>query len=203
MHRLPADDIPSRADARDCNLAAMLGWREHRDESAAAWLVNHLTPLMHGIALRSLPRPWMAEDAVQLAWIKLFRSLDTFDGRIPLSAWAVLLTKNECANLLRSWQRRAAISGADVTADQAADPETAGASPCVTDAVIAREDLTCVMHCIATLPELDRLIVRLLFMSNGSADDAAHETGLSAGAVRARVCRIRSALRASVAEKAA
>lgn len=179
---------------------AQTAWREHRDESAASWLVSHLTPLLHSIALRSLPQPWMAEDAVQTMWMNLFRSLEAFDGRVPFSAWAVCLLKNVCANVRRSWHRRAGLfpSGTD-GGDRLDDRERSSFTPPLGDVLMAREDLRSVIRRIRRLPESDRAIVDVIFMGSGSAQDAAARTGLTPGAVRVRAHRIRAELRAVLA----
>ena len=53
----------------DLALQALCDWRDRRDEKAARRLVSQLSPLMRGIALRALRCPWMAEDALQTAWL--------------------------------------------------------------------------------------------------------------------------------------
>ena len=182
------------------DVAAIIAWRDHGDEAAAVWIVRHLTPLMQGIALRSLPRPWMAEDAVQMTLVKVFRSLESFDSRVPLSAWAVLLMKQVCANLLRGWRRRAVFSTAEMECEQMQDIERGDDRVSLHDTVMAREELRAVLHHIDGLATTDRLLISLMFMSDASAEDMGCHLGLSAGAVRVRACRLRSALRASLGE---
>ena len=60
---------------------------------AACRLVGLLSPLMSHVAVPESACQWMAEDAVQLAWVRLFRSLDGFDPRISVSSWAVMIVK--------------------------------------------------------------------------------------------------------------
>ena len=156
---------------------------------------------MQGIALRSLPRAWMAEDAVQMTLVKVFRSLDTFDPRVPLSAWAVLIMKNVCSNILRGWRRRSVFSAAEMDCDQLQDLERGDGRPSLDDTLMARDELSAVMRRIGSMGEIDRLLISLLFMAGTSAEDAGRQTGLNAGTVRVRASRIRTALRADLQER--
>ena len=175
--------------------ALMVAWRDHADEAAAQKLVSQMTPLVRGIASRVLPRPWMVDDAVQNTLAKMFRSLEHFDQRIPLSAWTVCIAKNTCSNILRSWRRRAVFCAAEMGLDDAQDAEHADHSLSLCDTIMAREDLQALFCRIADMAAKDRQIVSLLFMDGCSATDAARTTGMSPGAVRVRAFRIRSALR--------
>lgn len=105
----------------DPALEALCGWRERRDEKAARRLVSQLSPLMRGIALRSLRCPWMAEDAVQTAWMRLFQSLETHELRVPPAAWAVMIIKGVCANMLRTLARRPAVALEELSEEELED----------------------------------------------------------------------------------
>ena len=171
---------------------AMTRWRERRDQGAALQLVRELSPLMHRVALRSLPCAWMAEDAVQTAWMKFFRSLDSFDRRIPVSAWAVVIVKRVCSNMLRTLSRQRFIAFDDVAE---AEFEVAVATPLSEDQQDQRELLKQVMKTLSSLSLTDRVIVNCLLLDDIPASEVARRTGLNAGAVRTRACRIRSHLR--------
>lgn len=179
----------------DQALTAMLAWRDHRDDNAALWLVEQFTPLLYSIALRTLPRPCMVDDAVQTAWMKFFRHLDRFDPRIPLSAWAVCVVKSVCSNVIRSWRRRQVFIASDLGADDLGHFQANLSSAPAADTLIAREDLRRIVRRIGKLANTDQLIVSQLFMGDATTHDVAALTGLSTGAIRVRACRIRHALR--------
>lgn len=170
-------------------------WRDGGEEAAARRLVAQLTPLVRGVALRCLPRPWMVDDAVQNALTKVFHSLERFDHRVPLTAWAVIVAKNVCADLLRSWQRRAVISSSELGIERLEDYENGDLLPTLGEGIMAREELRNAFHHIATMEETDRKVAELVFMGSCSSGDAARQTGLSPGAIRLRIFRIRRALR--------
>jgi len=70
-----------------------------------------------------------AEDAVQEAWLRAFKSLDTFREESALSTWLILISANEALMKRRREVRRAAIFPIDATAgedtprEEAAMPE--------------------------------------------------------------------------------
>ena len=175
--------------------ALMVAWRDHGDEAAARQIVLQMTPLVRSIASRVLPRPWMVDDAVQNTLAKVFRSLEHFDQRIPLSAWTVCIAKNACSNILRSWRRRAVFCAAEMGLDDAQDVEHGDHSHSLCDTIMAREDLQALFCRIAGMAEKDRQIVSLLFLDGCPAIDVARTMGMTPGAVRVRAFRIRSALR--------
>ena len=140
----------------------------------------------------------MVDDAVQNTLANVFRSLDTFDQRVPLSAWAVCLAKNVCADFLRAWQRRTIFSSAELGLDHPHDLDRGNHLPSLDDAIVAREDVRHILRRVAALDKTDQLVASLVLMGGSSAQAAADCTGLSAGAIRVRAFRIRSSLRASL-----
>lgn len=148
--------------------------------------------MMHRVAQRSLPCAWMAEDAVQTAWMKLFRALDSFDPRTPLAAWAVMIVKRVCANVLRGIARQRSVALDDVS-----EPEIniAAATMPPGDQRDSRELLNHVLKAVSRLSLTDRVIVHSFLLDDLPAAEVARRTGLKAGAVRTRACRIRSQLR--------
>ena len=184
----------------DAVTEAVRAWRDDGDQEAARQIVGHLAPLVRGIASQRLPRPWMVEDAVQNTLSNVFGALDTFDARVPLSAWTVFIAKNVCANILRSWKRCLVFASSEMGIENLQDVESGEHLPTLDNAIAAREDLRRIMRCIADMDEMDRFLVGLLCLGGGSAAEAADQTGLRPGAVRVRAYRIRAMLRASLQE---
>lgn len=186
----PTPSTPS--PGTDPVIDAMVGWRDRRDQDAALRLVRELSPLMHRVAQRSLPCAWMAEDAVQTAWMKLFRALDSFDPRTPLAAWAVMIVKRVCANVLRGLARQHSVAFDDVPEPEI---EIAAATMPFDDQQDSRDVLHHVLEAVSHLSLTDRVIVHSFLLNDVPAAEVARRTGLNAGAVRTRACRIRSHLR--------
>lgn len=193
MNPTPSQSV-TRPLVCDALLEAMVGWRDREDQGDASRLVRELSPLMHRVALHSLPCAWMAEDAVQTAWMKLFRSLEKFDARVPLSAWAVMIVKGVCSNMLRSLARHP-MAAWDELNEQ--DTERAVSSGGGELRLQQRERLRFLLEAVSKLNGTDRLIVTSFLLDGHPPAVVAKRTGLSAGAVRTRACRIRSRLRRS------
>lgn len=185
-----------QGNGKDPAIDAMVEWRDARDEGAARKLVNELSPQMHRVAERLLPFAWMAEDAVQTAWMKLFRSIDSFDPRIPVSAWAVMIVKRVCSNMVRGHRRHQA-QALDELVDRGVEFITSRPSP--GDHTIARERLAGVCAALDGMAEADREIFHHLLIDDQRPSEVARRTGLSTGALRVRMCRLRASLRALAA----
>jgi len=94
----------------------------------------------------------MAEDAVQTAWMKFFPSMESFDPRIPLTAWAVMIVKRVCSNM-----RRGHLRCGELALDDSVDHgvEFVAPIPSPSESYVSRERLNGVLKAIEELPERD------------------------------------------------
>jgi len=76
------------------------------DERAFETLVRAHADAVYGHALRFFGDPPTAEDATQEVFIKMFRSLASFDGRSALSTWLFRITRNVCLDIARAGAKR-------------------------------------------------------------------------------------------------
>ncbi len=81
-------------------------------------LYEQHAPRMKSLALRLLGSRADAEDAVQDAFLKVYRAMAGFDGNSALSTWMYRILINCCYDVLRRQQRAAE---APVTREPAAD----------------------------------------------------------------------------------
>jgi RNA polymerase sigma-70 factor (ECF subfamily) len=86
--------------------AALLAAARAGDLDAFESLVREHTRTVYAHALRFFGEPAAAEDTVQEVWIKVYRSLDSFDGRARFSTWLYRITRNACLDAVRAGSHR-------------------------------------------------------------------------------------------------
>jgi RNA polymerase sigma-70 factor (ECF subfamily) len=86
--------------------AALLAAAQSGDLNAFEALVREHTRVVYAHALRFFGDSTAAEDTVQEVWIKVYRSLDSFDGRSRFSTWLYRVTRNTCLDQVRAGTRR-------------------------------------------------------------------------------------------------
>jgi RNA polymerase sigma-70 factor (ECF subfamily) len=134
-----------------------------------------------------------AEDATSDVFLKLQRSIESYDGSIPFLRWLLRVAGNQCIDALRRQKRgRQVIVEAEegVTFHEAASPEL---SPL--GAVLSREERAQVREAIERLPENYRLLLVLRYYSELSYDEIAQQLGLQRNYVAALLFRAKQELR--------
>jgi RNA polymerase sigma-70 factor, ECF subfamily len=91
---------------RELDDAALVAAARGGDLDSFEALVREHTRVVYAHALRFFGEPAAAEDAVQEVWIKVYRSLATFDDRARFSTWLYRVTRNTCLDQVRAGKRR-------------------------------------------------------------------------------------------------
>lgn len=170
--------------------SALLRAARSGDLDAFEILVRRHTPAVYAHALRFFGNAHAAEDVVQEVWIKVFRSLSTFDERASLSTWLFRVTRNACLDAVRAGKRR------PVTLD----PFDAMAAPGnLADEVALSTSLE---QAIAALPPEDRDAFSAVALFGLTYLEASVSLGVPAGTVKSRVFRARRSLTHSLGLKA-
>lgn len=188
-----AQRVARPADGEDWRLwrAACAG-----EPRAAARLVALLTPQAHGLAMQLLGRQEDAEDAVQDAFMRLWRSKPSDEGGARLSTYFNTIVLNRCRSQLvarrelategdelqtlhDAWQMREAVPDADVAADALDRP-----------AQYQR-----LAEALARLPARQRMAVVMWAYADASVADIAHMLELDPNAAHQLLYRARQTLR--------
>src|SRR5919109_5445344 len=98
-----------KADAAQLSDEALLAAVARSDEAALAELYDRFGRVAYGLALRVLRDPALAEDAVQDAFLQVWRSAGRFDaGRAKASTWLLTFVHRRAVDLVRREDRRRA-----------------------------------------------------------------------------------------------
>ncbi len=140
-----------------------------------------------------------AEDATSEVFLKLQRSIESYDGSIPFPRWLLRVAGNQCIDALRRRQRgRRAIVEVE---DGAAVIEAASSEPSPLGAVISMEERAKVRDTIARLPENYRVPLVLRYYSELSYDEIAQQLDLERNYVAALIFRAKQELRRRLAHR--
>lgn len=154
-----------------------------------------LARLHHAAALRVatvvLGATEGADDVVQLAVEKAWRSLGRFDAERPFRPWLLRIVANTARNDRRARGRRAAL------ATRAASQAAAGVRVAVTpeDAIVDAEERRMVLEALSSLGAADRLVVALRYFEDLTEEEMAEVLGVRQGTVKSRLSRAMVRLR--------
>jgi RNA polymerase sigma-70 factor, ECF subfamily len=168
------------------------------DPSALAHLTRHIRPLVERQLLRYPLSEEDRRDVLQSALMQVVRRIDSFRGDATFSTWLFRVTANEALMLMRSQRRHRAHLAADVDPDDkanAATPER-GDGPGSDESALQAERELYVRDALEQLPEHYRAVVRAHYQQELGLHEIAHLLQLSESAVRSRLHRARSRLRA-------
>jgi len=145
-------------------------------------------PALQLQARRMLHNVEDADDAVQEALVKAFKSLDHFDSARPLRPWLACICRNCCLDLIRD---RARLPGQLAEGADPADP----AADCAALAAEAQELETAVQQALFRLPSRYRRIMLLRHVNEQDVLQIAQEMRAPEGTVKSWLFRGRELLR--------
>ena len=178
--------------------AAVAASRQRDADLVAAWQPRDYGRVLEGLMQRyrqkvvnlsmSIVRePALAEDMAQLAFMKTWRALPTFDGRASLSTWLYTIVRNTCLSELRGRGRTVSI-----------DDEAAESIVWKDERDLAREaqvelDAATLLD---ELAEPARTVVVLFYLEDRSCEEVGQMLGMPAGTVKSLLFRARKQLAA-------
>jgi len=134
-----------------------------------------------------------AEDATSEVFLKLQRSIESYDGSIPFPRWLLRVSGNQCIDVLRRLRRERQViveveDGATVIEATSSEPSPLGN-------VIRMAESAQLQVAIAHLPENYRVPLVLRYYSELSYDEIGQQLGLQRNHVAALIFRGKQELR--------
>jgi len=154
------------------------------DTRAFEELVHAHIDAVYAHGLRFFGDPSTADDVVQEVFVKVYRSLGSYDGRAAFSTWLFRVTRNVCLDMLRRGARR------PVPVDPV-DLVNARTQPDPAQTIV---DTQAVEQAMRALPPEDREALGAVSVFWMSYQEAADALELPVGTVKSRVFRARRML---------
>lgn len=175
MHNEPEQDIIERAAAGD--------------GEAVGYLVGAYQQRALSLAVRMLKDRSEAEDAVQEAFIRMYRSLASFRFDSNFSTWFYRIVYTTCLNVLRSQRRMPLMDQIDEeTAPSWVEPEIFETMDRELIESVLQEEF-------ANMSPTYAAVMDLFYVKECSYEEIVRVTGMPLGTVKTRLNRGRSALR--------
>ena len=170
--------------------------RAHDAEAMAEIYRRHFRRVL-GLCRYMLGSQESAEDATSEVFLKLQRSIASYDGSIPFLRWLLRVTGNQCIDMMRRQRRgqRVRVEGEDETSVG----EAPSAEPSPLGAVISKEARAQVRDAIARLPVKYRVPLMLRYYSELSYDEIAQQLDLERNYVAVLLFRAKQELRRKLA----
>jgi len=170
---------------RDADLVA--AWQQRDYGRVLEGLMQRYRQKVVNLSMSIVREPALAEDMAQLAFMKTWRALPTFDGRASLSTWLYTIVRNTCLSELRGRGRTVSI-----------DDEAAESIVWKDERDLAREaqvelDAATLLD---ELAEPARTVVVLFYLEDRSCEEVGQMLGMPAGTVKSLLFRARKQLAA-------
>ena len=160
---------------------ALLALVSRDDDRALAELYDRYGRAAYGLALRVLRDPALAEDAVQEAFLAVWRNAGTFLGqRGKPSTWIFTLVHRRAVDVVRREERRRASP-----LDPAGDAEPASAATDEEAALLDRRRL--VQQALRQLPEEQREALELAYYGGLTQSELAERLSVPLGTIKSRM----------------
>ncbi len=184
-----ARSVQQTADAHDCMLLARCA---QGDQTALRELLDRYRPRLWGYLWHQAGEDRdRAEDLLQEVCIAIWRHAASFRGEARVATWIFRLAHNRALNARRDRDRHP--EGHQVNLVDAEDPQFT--VPHDEDLHIARLDLG---TALCRLPERQREIIALLFVSGFTMAETAAILHIPLGTVKSRLAQARESLRTAV-----
>lgn len=153
------------------------------DRTAFEEVYRRTSVKLFGVCLRILPTRQEAEEALQEAYLSVWRRANTFDAaKGSAMTWLITLTRNRAVDRLRSGGR---IAAAPIElADEVPDP-----APAASTLIEMSEDNRRLAYCLGTLASGDAQLIRTAFFEGSTYVELASRAAKPLGTIKSRIRR--------------
>jgi RNA polymerase sigma factor (sigma-70 family) len=161
------------------------------DQQAWETIVRQYWRKVFNVAYKFVGKHDEAEDLTQDIFLKIFKSLDTFDRRANFQTWLISISRNLCIDHYRSVRKERETIDRDVDANELA-PTSKEPGPIAS--LEQRDRVVLLRQALAALPDTLRTAVLMRDIQELSYQEIADALRLPEGTVKSRINRGRTEL---------
>src|SRR5437588_4032272 len=161
------------------------------DQAAWELIVRQYWRKVFNVAYKFVGKHDEAEDLTQDIFLKIFKSLDTFDRRANFQTWLISVSRNLCIDHYRSVRKERETIDRDVDANELT-PASRDEGPIA--ALEHRDRVALLRQALTALPDTLRTAVLMRDIQELSYQEIAERLRLPEGTVKSRINRGRGEL---------
>lgn len=166
------------------------------DANVFSVLVDRYKDLVFTLALRMVKNREEAEEVSQDTFIKVYKSLNKFQGKSKFSTWIYKIAYNTCLDRLKRIKREYNVVAIDeFTEHQIKTLDNA------LDKMEVQEHNDNIQKCLQLLPSDDSFLLTLYYFEEQSLEEISKVVGLTANNVKVKLFRSRKKLTAILKEQ--
>jgi RNA polymerase sigma-70 factor (ECF subfamily) len=184
-------DSPTQAVPSSEAIEALIRRCLRGDQAAWETIVRQYRRKVFNTAYKFVGRHEQAEDLTQEIFLKIFKSLDTFDSRANFQTWLISVSRNLCIDHYRRVRKERETIDHQVDANELS-PLSHEPSPMA--GLERRDRVSLLRHAMAKLPDTLRTAVLMRDIQEMSYQEIADTLRLPEGTVKSRINRGRTEL---------
>jgi RNA polymerase sigma-70 factor, ECF subfamily len=197
MAKAPRPREGEASQMEGLDLESVLERAQGHDAEALGEIHHRYVRRVFGLCRYMLDSRESAEDATSEVFLKLHRSIESYDGSIPFPRWLLRVAGNQCIDVLRRRRRERQVI-VEVE-DGAAVIEATSSEPSPLGTVIRMAERAQLQAVIGRLPENFRVPLVLRYYSELSYDEIGQQLGLQRNHVAVLIFRAKQELRRKLA----
>ncbi|OAV43465.1 RNA polymerase sigma factor [Lewinella sp. 4G2] len=191
--------MSTAADYRDTHRELVLGC-QRKDRKSQRELYGHYAKPMYNLCLRMLRHSHDAEDVMQVAFVDIFRKIDTFNFDASISAWIKRIVVNRCIDHLK--KRRLLTTDYDAKQhDIQTDESPVGSDSATPGFQATGMTVDRVKRGMMKLSEGYRVVLSLYLFEGYDHEEISHILGISVGTSKSQFSRAKKRLAAILNEE--